>query len=440
MIAALCEHLWQSTLFAGVAWLLTLALRNHRASLRHWVWLAASVKFLIPFSLLTMLGEAIELEPAGPTRHALASAITIFAPLSTSAVGTALDRPSAVNVWTVLVCCWIVGSIGLTLRWLRAWLQAQAVLRTATPLDLDAPIPVKSSLQPVEPGVVGVLHPVLLLPSGVAERFSSVQLRAIVAHELCHVERRDNLKSAVQMLVEVLLWFHPLVWWIGARLLEERERACDEAVLEAGHQPGHYAEGVLNVCRLFHGSALLGAAASGGDLKQRIAGILSARRPAELTRAQQTLLGVLALLIVVAPIAAGAMTSSKQHNAVSSPRTETLVLAASGSSGGPDAHRLHLVSGSLRDLIGLAYGVDGSQIHGDAPWLNSRSYRLEVASSVDPGAYRALLTQLLAERFNLQIYVNRRCQQPCGRNEQPNPASIAVPPWSEQRPPVRIRF
>jgi bla regulator protein blaR1 len=439
MIAALCEHLWQSTLFAGAAWLVTLALRNHRASLRHWVWLAASVKFLIPFSLLMTLGAAIELEPA-QTRHAVTSAITIFAPLSTSTAGAALDQPNAVNVWTVLGCCWLVGSLLLALRWLRAWLQAQTVVRTATPLDLAAPIPVKVSPRPVEPGVVGVLHPVLLLPSGVAECFSNEQLRAIVAHELCHVERRDNFKAAVHMLVEVLLWFHPLVWWIGARLLGERERACDEAVLEAGHQPRHYAEGVLNVCRLFHRCTPLGAAASGGDLKQRIEGILSARRPAALTRVQQTLLGVLAILIVVAPIAAGAMTTGKQHRAASSPRVETLMLGASGGGGGHDMRRIHLISGTLRDLIGLAYGVDASQIHGNTPWLDSRSYRLEVASSVDPSGYRALLTQLLADRFNLQIYVNQRCQYPCGRNEQTSLASMAVPSWNEQQPPAQVRF
>jgi hypothetical protein len=51
-IAILGNHLWQSTLFAAAAWLLTLALRRHRAQVRYWLWLAASVKFLVPFALL----------------------------------------------------------------------------------------------------------------------------------------------------------------------------------------------------------------------------------------------------------------------------------------------------------------------------------------------------------------------------------------------------
>src|SRR6516162_11313492 len=53
----LANHLWQSTLFAAVAGLLTLALRKNRAQTRYWLWLAASVKFLIPFSLLVDVGS-----------------------------------------------------------------------------------------------------------------------------------------------------------------------------------------------------------------------------------------------------------------------------------------------------------------------------------------------------------------------------------------------
>src|SRR5690348_10078707 len=54
---ALANHLWQSTLFAVAAGLLTLALRKQHARIRYWLWLAASVKFLLPFSLLTSLGS-----------------------------------------------------------------------------------------------------------------------------------------------------------------------------------------------------------------------------------------------------------------------------------------------------------------------------------------------------------------------------------------------
>ena len=54
---AVGNHLWQSTLFAAAAGLLTLALRKNHARARYWLWLAASLKFLVPFSLLTSLGS-----------------------------------------------------------------------------------------------------------------------------------------------------------------------------------------------------------------------------------------------------------------------------------------------------------------------------------------------------------------------------------------------
>src|SRR5215470_546851 len=56
-LSPMANHLWQSTLFGAAAWLLTLALRKNHAGVRYRLWLAASVKFLIPFSLLVGAGS-----------------------------------------------------------------------------------------------------------------------------------------------------------------------------------------------------------------------------------------------------------------------------------------------------------------------------------------------------------------------------------------------
>ena len=55
-VSPIANHLWQSTLFVGAAGSLTLALRKNPARVRHWVWVAASVKFLVPFSMLIAIG------------------------------------------------------------------------------------------------------------------------------------------------------------------------------------------------------------------------------------------------------------------------------------------------------------------------------------------------------------------------------------------------
>src|SRR5256886_3836753 len=108
----------------------------------------------------------------------------------------------------------------------------------------------------LEPGILGIFRPVLLLPKGISDRLTDAQLHAILVHELCHVRRRDNLAASIHMMVEALFWFHPMVWWIGARMVEERERACDEEVLRLGNAPDDYAEGILNVCKLYLESPL----------------------------------------------------------------------------------------------------------------------------------------------------------------------------------------
>ena len=85
---------------------------------------------------------------------------------------------------------------------------------------------------------------------------SKAEWEAILAHEICHVRCYDNLTAVIYMVVESLFWFHPLVWWIGTRLVAERERACDEEVLRLGSEPKIYAEGILKVCELYLESQL----------------------------------------------------------------------------------------------------------------------------------------------------------------------------------------
>src|SRR6266700_2472213 len=69
--------------------------------------------------------------------------------------------------------------------------------------------------------------------------------------------RVRNLIAAVHMFVETVFWFHPLVWWIGKRMVEEREHACDEEVLRLGSEPRAYAEGILSICKLYVESPLM---------------------------------------------------------------------------------------------------------------------------------------------------------------------------------------
>jgi bla regulator protein blaR1 len=82
-------------------------------------------------------------------------------------------------------------------------------------VKLDLPIRAISSPTLVEPGVFGVVHPVLLLPQGIETRLSPEELSTVISHELQHVRYRDNSITAIHMFIESVFWFHPLIWWLG---------------------------------------------------------------------------------------------------------------------------------------------------------------------------------------------------------------------------------
>src|SRR5262249_51235691 len=101
-------------------------------------------------------------------------------------------------------------------------------------------------------------------------------------------------------------WFHPLVWWMGLRLVEERERACDEAVLTTQVEPEVYAEGILNVCKFYVGSRLACASGiTGSDLKKRIEAIVAHRAAERLKLSKKMLLTMAAFGIALGPVVLG---------------------------------------------------------------------------------------------------------------------------------------
>lgn len=314
MIPALFDHLWQSTLFAALVAALTLLLRRNGANVRYGLWLAASIKFLIPFSVLFALGRA--LAPQLATFHSSLTLVAFVEKVSfpLSAASASAAAAPALTRWAALTAAlpemaailWAAGSVAVVILGLSRWIRVQRLARDARPLPTLAPIPVKVSTASVEPGVIGLIRPVLVLPDGLAERLSEEEFRAVLAHELCHVRRRDNVTAAAHMVVEAIFWFFPVVWWIGARLILEREHACDESVLASGHDPATYAESILKVCKFYlRAPVACMAGVSGANLKERLEAIMNARKIFPLRFLQRAALALAASATLIAPLAFG---------------------------------------------------------------------------------------------------------------------------------------
>jgi TonB family protein len=310
MLTEIVNHLWQSTLAVTAVAALAALLRDHGAHVRYWLWWAASVKFLVPFSLLTLLGGSL----AGSVVPVIEAGDW---PATLGRIAEPMPEAAAWNPLALaLLGVWAVGFAAVGGRWfvralaLRKLLRASAQYTAALPRSVGR-LEVRTTPTLAEPALVGIFRPVLLLPQGLTEHLSAAQIDAVLAHELSHWRRRDNLTAAVHMLVEAVFWFHPFVWWVGARLVEERERACDEAVVRDGHDGHTYAEGILKVCEHYVASTLKCAAGvSGADLKQRVLEIARSRVMSELPIQKRILLGTFALATVLVPFVFGAVTTS----------------------------------------------------------------------------------------------------------------------------------
>ena len=287
----------------------------------------------------------------------------------------------------------------------------------ATPLPLNLPIPVMSSPARVEPGVFGIGNPVLLLPEGISDHLTIPQLNAVISHELCHVRRRDNLTGAIHMAVEAIFWFHPLMWWIRTRLIDERERACDEEVLRSANDPLAYAEGILNVCRLYLESPLAClSGVTGADLKRRIEFITSNRMVRNLTFGKLILLVGAGCLALIGPITVGishpSPSWSQSRDASPLPVFEVASVKPSNEAccsstwNSSPAGSLHMKNQTLRSLIRIAYRVKDEQISGGPKWLDSDRYNIDAkATGPTKDAQLLLMLQgLLAERFQLSFH------------------------------------
>ena len=339
MIEQLTNHLWQSTVFGLAVAVLTVFFRKSGAHVRYWLWFSASVKFFVPFALLIALGRQMEWAPAvqvAAPPAVSAAMVRISEPFFDNAAPGVAPQPSRAPKidWfgIVLPAVWACGCLVILFIRVGLWWRIRGIVKASSPLELtELEVPrgmqVRSTVGLLEPGVVGLLHPTLLLPAGLEHQLTPPQLRAVVAHEVTHTRRRDNLTAAIHMLVEVLFWFHPLVWWIGARLVGERERACDEAVLRQLGEPEAYAEGILAVCKRYVESPLsCVSGVSGSDIKRRIEGIMNNRIGTRLTFGRIALLATAALFAFVVPVVTGSMTVALPRPFTAAPPTAPAIL------------------------------------------------------------------------------------------------------------------
>ncbi|MFH1744360.1 MAG: M56 family metallopeptidase, partial [bacterium] len=342
-----------------VACVLSLALRRASAASRHLVWGVAMAGVLcLPALSMILPGWQISIMPdvlttatsyqfvktgnpdihTGPpriqpiteyaapvqeTESSVSAAPSEASPIqsehTTPAVTTSEKTPLHWSVWILLA--WAAGAVAALIPFLIGTIGIWRIARRAKPIGHDSasalrdlvfelgltfPVKVLQKGRSSVPMTWGLFRPVLILPAE-AEKWSYSRLRVVLLHELAHVRRRDCLTQTVAQLARAIYWFHPLAWVAARRLRVERERACDDHVINAGANPSDYAGHLLDIarsrCALRCAAVAAVAMARWSQIEGRLLAILDHKRNRRGLTRLSVIFALTALLCFVVPLA-----------------------------------------------------------------------------------------------------------------------------------------
>jgi beta-lactamase regulating signal transducer with metallopeptidase domain len=219
-------HLLYASMVGSAAWVLT-SVRGASATTKYWIWVVTAFNFVVPTSAVVDKLWAPHLMWATPL----------------GVMGDPIWNITQGRTAVVLAIIWIAGAsvmlVRLISRLSRERREAQALAgvgeQAVTSGFVADGIPVSFGEKHPSPAVRGVLNPHILLPTGIERLLNQPEFNAVLLHELAHARRRDNLICLLYEVSLCGLWFHPLIWLAGARMVLYRELSCDESVIRRAH-------------------------------------------------------------------------------------------------------------------------------------------------------------------------------------------------------------
>ena len=196
------------------------------------------------------------------------------------------------NIAGIAAYCWLAGFLWMMMRYTSQWIQVQR-LRNCLITQPDAHcqagfeslksrLGIPKAVRLLYSGLaktamlVGCLRPVVLVPLCALTALTPDQLRAVIAHELAHIRRHDQWINLAQGVVEIVLFFHPAVWWLSRQVRNEREYCCDESSVRVTGSSRTLAQGLALLESLRIATPAASLAANGGSLLARIARLVGA--------------------------------------------------------------------------------------------------------------------------------------------------------------------
>ena len=254
----LVHFCWQATVLAGLYKLLDVSLTKLKPQARYMLGLTTLIG-MAAIAAATFAYEFVRLLPdaVAPASRQIAAQLPALLPVLSPDTRLTLSK-----ALPYLDAAWLLGVIGLSLRTLGGFYFIHRLKKAAVPVPealsnrfgwvlrrMGLQGKVRLRLHPgiTGPFVIGAFRSVIYLPVSAITALSPDQLDAVLAHELEHIRRADYAWNLVQSLIETVFFFHPAVWWLGARLRDQRELCCDDAALKACDDPLTYATALLSL-------------------------------------------------------------------------------------------------------------------------------------------------------------------------------------------------
>ena len=319
VVIALAHSIWIGCVIGAFTWILNHLLKRRSPNARYWLNFSA----LLTFAVLLPVAFCFQITSSPTSTIQVQSDLHIDSAetglqtsagseIPTAAVLTQSEQPVLVepfvsadiassNPWPTLPS-WLIRTIALgyllgvcfmCFRLSIAILNSQRILSTTDSISDSAILEkfesvldscslyfkpaIAKSANITVPVVAGFLRPVVLLPTSFVTGLTTIEIESVLRHELAHLHRYDHVLIVFQRLIESILFFHPVTWYLSHRIHEEREHCCDELAVATGISRIEYANALLKVAEL----ALVGAG-DGASQTETIAMAADGHHPSKL--------------------------------------------------------------------------------------------------------------------------------------------------------------
>jgi beta-lactamase regulating signal transducer with metallopeptidase domain len=289
----LVHFVWQGTAMAAILAVANGILRRGSPRARYGAALVTLLAMLaLPAATFLVVRESPRPAAAPAVVLSAVPAVSGAVALVGERAAAALEANRPADYLPAVVAGWAAGVLLLSLRTAFGWALVMRLRRSgralahlqddvtalARRMRMSRPVRVCESLLVEVPTAIGWLRPIILLPPATLMGLTPGQLELVLAHELAHIRRLDQLVALLQAVAETLLFYHPAVWWVSHRLRVEREECCDDVAVAQCGNAFDYARTLttLESLRLTAPGPVL--ALSGGSLSARVSRLVSPAR------------------------------------------------------------------------------------------------------------------------------------------------------------------